>query len=52
MKNKPRPKTKLPKLVEIVDYMYLDLLFVTCLVKHDKSIKKKCFTWLLFPRIK
>ena len=50
MKIRPRPKTKLPKPVEIVPDMYPDLFFVTCLKNLKKSVKTG-FTGLLFPSI-
>ena len=47
MKTRPRPKTKLPKLVEIVPNMYPDFFLVTCLENLEKLVKNG-FTGLLF----
>ena len=50
MKTRPRPITKLPKLVEIVPDMYPDLIFGDMSWKPLK-ISEKGFTGLLFPSI-
>ena len=48
MKNRPRPKTKLPKLVEIVPDMYPDLLLgdISCkpLKISEKGVNKPAFS--------
>ena len=52
MKTIPRPKTKLPKLMEIVPDMYSDLLFVICLVNllkiSEKVVHRPAFSKDLF----
>ena len=44
------PKTKLPKLVDIVPDIYSIFFLVTCLENLKESVKKG-FTGLLFPSI-
>ena len=51
MKTRSRPKTKLPKLVEIVPDMYPDLIFGDMSLKPKKKSVKKGFTGLLFPSV-
>ena len=48
LKTRPRPKTKLPKLVEIVPDMYPDLLLKTFKKISEKGVHRPAFSNYLF----